>query len=155
MFRAAPPARLSPPVETILIYAAYGWADLNGFKSASGRPRLPERAIWLPLFHRLAAAKNGLSALKRYAKRGCAAWRVPVSIAACLDDAFADRQFPALLQIEFEHLAATASPPMRLAQWSTHAASAATPPAPPTLPRPPAAASGPASKRKPGGPSHG
>ncbi|MEA1675485.1 hypothetical protein [Nitrospirillum sp. BR 11163] len=152
MFRAAPPARLPPPVETILIYAAYGWADLNGFKAASGRPRLPERAIWLPLFHRLAAAKNGLSALKRYAKRGCAAWRVPVSIASCLDDAFADRQFAALLQIEFEHLAATASPPMRLVHWPK--AAPATPPTP-TLPRPPAATSGPASKRKPGGPSQG
>ena len=148
------PARLPPPVETILIYAAYGWADLNGFQAASGRPRLPERAVWLPLFHAIAASKNGFGTLKRYAERGCAAWRVPASIAACLEDAFADSRFPALLQAGFDDLAATTSPPLHLAARPK----STVPPAPssraPTAPPPNLAARiGP--RRKPAGPSPG
>lgn len=108
------PELLPPPVETILIYAAYGWAAANGFKARSGRPKLPERDVWLPLFAALAEHDTGKRELARYARLGLAAWNVPFSIAGCLGAAFADPRFDDLLPEVIRDLADTARTPVTL-----------------------------------------
>lgn len=105
---------LPPPVETILIYAAYGWAALNGYAAASGRPRLPERRIWVPLLHRLSLSPDGIAEIHDLARKGLECWGVAPSIRACLGDAFANERFETLLSEAIRHLADTAEPPLRL-----------------------------------------
>jgi hypothetical protein len=97
-----------PPADAILEYAAYGWAKANGHLAPTGRPRLLERKIWVPLFNALAQSDAGLLKLKAYAEDGLKAWNVAPSIAACLDAAFATKGFDSLLQSELQHLADTA-----------------------------------------------
>lgn len=102
---------LPPPADAILIYAAYGWAKANGYVSHSGRPRLLERELWVPLFYALSQTESGLLKLKEYAESGLKAWNVPPSIANCLDAAFADKGFDERLLNELRHLADTADAP--------------------------------------------
>lgn len=104
-------ALIPPPADAILIYAAYGWAKANGYVSHSGRPRLLERKLWVPLFYALAQTESGLLKLRDYADSGLKAWNVPPSIASCLDAAFADKDFDKRLLNELQHLADTSEAP--------------------------------------------
>jgi hypothetical protein len=99
---------LLPPADAILEYAAYGWAKANGHIAPTGRPRLLERKIWVPLFYALAQSDAGLLKLNAYAEDGLTAWNVAPSIASCLDAAFATKGFDSLLLNELRHLADTA-----------------------------------------------
>lgn len=99
---------LRPPADAILEYAAYGWAKANGNLAPTGRPRLLERKIWVPLFYALAQSDAGLLKLKAYAEDGLKAWNVAISIASCLEAAFSTKGFDGLLLNELQHLADTA-----------------------------------------------
>ncbi len=99
---------LPPPADAILVYAAYGWAMANSHLAPSGRPRLLERKLWVPLFYALAQTESGIQKLKGYAETGLKAWNVAPSIAACLDGAFAEKDFDKLVLNELRHLADTA-----------------------------------------------
>jgi hypothetical protein len=99
---------LPPPADAILEYAAYGWAKANGHLAPTGRPRLLERRIWVPLFYAQAQSDAGLLTVKAYAEDGLRAWNVAHSIASCLDAAFATKGFDGLLLNELRHLADTA-----------------------------------------------
>jgi hypothetical protein len=101
---------LPPPANAFLEYAAYGWAKANGHLAPTGRPRLLERKIWVPLFYALAQSESGFLKLKAYAEDGLTAWNVAPSIASCLDAAFATKGFDGLLLNELRHLADTAEP---------------------------------------------
>lgn len=79
---------LPPPVETILIYAAYGFAKRNKMIAPSGKPKLPEREIWAVFFSKLAETERGIAQIKSYAYTGLNAWNVPNSISSCLEGAF-------------------------------------------------------------------
>lgn len=83
-----PQKLLPPPVETILIYAAYGFAKRNKMIAPSGKPKLPERKVWAAFFFKLAETERGIAQIKSYAYTGMNAWNVPNSISSCLEAAF-------------------------------------------------------------------
>lgn len=118
---------LPPPYETILIYAAYGWASANGFRNAAGRPRLPERDMWVPLFYNLAATGEGLRQIEAHAEAGAAMWKLPPSIAAIIPDAFAGRVARLMFRTELRRLADTAAVKVILAEGETQPEAAAAP----------------------------
>ncbi len=105
---------LPPPAETILMYAAWGWAFEQGYLSRSARPKLPERTLWVPLFYDLTKIETGMSHLKELAVAGCIAWSISPSTRACLDDAFRDPRITDLLTESLLDLAATAREPFAL-----------------------------------------
>jgi hypothetical protein len=100
---------LPPPAETILLYAADGLSKERGFLSRSGRPRTPERAVWVPLFRDLLQSSAGLESLERLAETGMRAWNVPDSMILCLNGAFRDITFRAFCLSALQRLAATAN----------------------------------------------
>lgn len=136
---------LPPPYETILIYAAYGWAKANGFKNTMGRPRLPERDVWVPLFYGLAATDDGLREIQVHAEAGAAAWNLPPSIAAVIPSAFAGRVARLTFRTELRRLAETATVKVPLLDEEADFT--------PTPPRAPAAR--PTSTSQPGSPQRG
>jgi len=95
---------LPPPVETILIYAAYGFAQRNKLIAPSGKPRLPEREIWAVFFSKLAETERGIAQIKSYAYTGMNAWNVPNSISSCLEDAFKWRSIQAAIKATLKHM---------------------------------------------------
>lgn len=99
-----PQRLLPPPVETILIYAAYGFAKRNKLIAPSGKPRLPEREIWAVFFSKLAEAERGIAQIKSYAYTGMNAWNVPNSISSCLEDAFKWRSIQPAIKATLKHM---------------------------------------------------
>lgn len=99
---------LPPPYETLLIYGAYGWAVEHRMFGASGFPKLPERHLWLPAFHLLLHASDGLEKIRAYMWVGLRAWNVGIHIQDCLDGAFGAHQCRTRLQAAIETLAETA-----------------------------------------------
>ncbi|MDR3440578.1 hypothetical protein [Telmatospirillum sp.] len=83
----ADPKILPPPAATLLDYAVYGWAAEQRMLASSGRPRLPERKVWLPFFATLLAMPGWRLTIGAYALRGMRAWEVDPSIAACAEPA--------------------------------------------------------------------
>jgi len=87
---AEPPARKRPPpVETLLSYAAYGFAAHRGNFSPAGRPRTPPAREWLPEFAAMLAAPGGMARLERLTLIGMQSWGVDPSISDVLPAAFA------------------------------------------------------------------
>lgn len=95
---------LPPPVETILIYAAYGFAKRNKMIAPSSKPRLPEREIWAAFFSKLAETERGIAQIKGYAYTGLNAWNVPNSISSCLEDAFKWRSIQPAIKATLKHM---------------------------------------------------
>ena len=99
---------LPPPAGTILLYAADGLASQQGHLSPAGKPQMPSRCEWVPMFRELIDSKEGLSKLHDLARAGMVAWNCPPGMIACLDDAFCDITFRALSISALEDFAETA-----------------------------------------------
>jgi hypothetical protein len=80
---------LAPPAAVLLDYAIYGWAFSNGMLTATGKPRLPDRDKWLPVFAALLTMPGWRLTIGGYAREGMTAWGVDASIAACAVPALA------------------------------------------------------------------
>ena len=99
---------LPAPVATILLYAADGWALRHQMLSHTGKPRTPERAIWVPLFRQLAETHEGMRELKEFAAAGMRGWNCPAAYLECLDAAFRDTGFRARTIATLQNFADTA-----------------------------------------------
>lgn len=102
------PPLLPPPVATILLYAADGLAAEEGRLSRSGRPRTPERALWVPLFRKLIETAEGFATLRAFAYAGMQAWGCSSILLECLDAAFRDPSFQSVAIAALEDFAETA-----------------------------------------------
>jgi hypothetical protein len=101
-------AILPPPAGTILLYAADGLSTWRGHFNPSGRPRTPERSLWVPMFRQLVDSPEGLTTLHSMAEAGMRAWDCSEDVLACLPQAFRDITFRALSIAALEDFAATA-----------------------------------------------
>lgn len=100
--------RLPAPAGVILLYAADGLAVWCHRFSRVGRPRTPERSIWVPMFWVLARSPDGLQTLKALAEAGMRAWHCPPVYLDCLRAAFSEVSFPGRAIAALEDLADTA-----------------------------------------------
>lgn len=80
---------LPPPVETLLVYAAYGMTAEQRRLSFAGKPRLLERTEWAPMLARILEGMDGLARLSALAETGMRAWGVHASLLVCVKPAFA------------------------------------------------------------------
>lgn len=119
-----------PPVGTILLYAADGLSIWNRRFSLSGRPRTPERAVWVPMFRQLTDSHEGLRTLKALAETGMRGWGCPDVYLDCLDVALRDIGFRARAIAVLAELADTARERFTLPEAPRH------PPAADNRPRP-------------------
>lgn len=84
---------LPRPVNTLLAYAADGWAIEHGRLKPSGKPKAPDLAEWGPVARTLLQKPDGLDRLRDLALAGMVAWNVDPSIMACVAPAFATPGF--------------------------------------------------------------
>jgi hypothetical protein len=99
---------LAAPAAIILLYAADGWALRHQMLSHTGKPRTPERTIWVPLFRQLVETHEGLGELKEFATAGMRGWNCPAVYLECLDAAFCDICFRSRVIAALHDLADTA-----------------------------------------------
>ena len=132
---------LPPPAETLLTYAVYGWAAEQKMLTAAGRPRLPARTVWQPVFATLLAMPGWRLTIGAYLARGLEAWDVAPSIAACaapalLAEALRERWIAVLAEQGWKH-AIPPLPPVPAARAVPATPELrATPPAPKAVPAP-------------------
>ena len=134
---------LPPPVGIILLYAADGLSVWNRQFSRSGRPRTPERAVWVPMFRQLTESHEGLRTLKTLAVAGMRGWGCPEVYPACLDAAFRDIGFRARAIAALDDFADTARERFTIPEPPRH------PPAANTRPRRETAKPGPVGPTRP------
>lgn len=145
--------KLPAPLATILLYAADGMSVRSNYLSRAGRPRTPERAVWVPYFRQLLETPEGVRMLRALAEAGMRGWDCPPVYFDCLDAAFRGLGFRARAIAALEDFADTArervtipEPPYR-------------PPAADIRPRPerrkPGSPGPPQPGRRPKGPRHG
>ena len=123
---------LPPPAATILLYAADGLSVWKGHLNPSGRPRMPQRSIWVPMFRELANSTDGLKTLRSLAEAGMQAWNCSADHLNCLESVFRDITFRALIIATLDNLYDVPREPVAPTGLSV---STRTPPAPPK-PRP-------------------
>lgn len=99
---------LSAPLATVLLYAADGLAVWNQSLSRAGRPRMPERAVWVPMFRQLVESSDGVRTLKSLAEAGLQGWGCPDVYFECLDAAFRELGLKGRIIALLDELAATA-----------------------------------------------
>jgi len=105
---ALPPASLLPPPSaTILLYAADGLAVWKKHLGPKGFPRMPERAIWVPMFRELVNSEEGMHTLHTLARSGMQAWRCSPDNIKTLKSAFRDITLRALLIASLDDYADT------------------------------------------------
>ncbi len=105
---ALPSARLLPPPSaTILLYAADGLAAWKNHIGPKGFPKMPERAIWVPMFRELVNSEEGMHTLHALTRTGMQAWRCSPDNINSLKSAFRDITLRALLIASLDDYADT------------------------------------------------
>ena len=119
----APPRKiLPPPVGTILLFAADGLSVRKREFSSSGKPRPPERNVWVPKLWQYLESPEGLRTLKELAEAGIRGGNYPDVYLECVDAAFRDPRFYKLAITALEEFADTARERFALPEPTQHAA---------------------------------
>lgn len=129
--------KLLPPVGTVLFFAADGLAVINKNLSRSGRPRLPERSVWVVELWLAVHSPQGVWSLKPLIEAGLRGWDFPLPYPRFVDDILESRNFTGRVIETLTELAKTAREPVALPEPPTHPPAANNRPQPePKAPHP-------------------